>query len=59
VVHPSEPSRLLGYLGRTAILSARKHQHDEELVRRRAEEAALSVLAGRDGPLHHGGLRTR
>lgn len=35
VVHPSEPSRLLGYLGRTAILSARKHQHDEELVRQK------------------------
>lgn len=35
VVSASDPQRLLGYLGRTAILSARKHQHDEEHVRQR------------------------
>jgi len=35
VVDRSEPRLLLGYLGRTAILSARKHQHDEEHVRQR------------------------
>jgi len=32
VVDPEKPRRLVGYLGRAALLSARKHQHDEEHV---------------------------
>lgn len=35
VVDPGEPGRVLGYLGRAAILSARKKLHDEEHLRQR------------------------
>jgi CBS domain-containing protein len=35
VVEPNEPSRVVGYLGRAAILSARMHFHNEEHVRQR------------------------
>jgi len=35
VVDPGEPTRVLGYLGRAAILSARMRLHEEENIRQR------------------------
>jgi len=35
VVDPNEPSKVVGYLGRAAILSARMHFHQEEHMRQR------------------------
>jgi CBS domain-containing protein len=42
VVERHDPKRIIGYLGRASILSARMRQHEEEEVRERG--AVMSLL---------------
>ena len=48
VVHRSEPERVVGYLGRSSILSARLRQHEEEELRDRGPLGIpLTINGGR------------
>ena len=43
VVERNDPSRVVGYLGRAAILSARMKSHEEEHVRQRGSSSGKTV----------------
>jgi hypothetical protein len=43
VVERNDPSRVVGYLGRAAILSARMKSHEEEHVRQRGSSSGKTI----------------